>query len=145
MRLSLFLTIIAFSFFTQPLHADIKNKKKSEKKKKIELTDTYWRLAEFNGKPLPATEGNTTPYIYMKHKGKALIGHTGCNEIAGKFDAGKDNEVGFEATYTDMSCPQAQVEQYLQSTLKHADRYEINGNNLLLYTGNMLIGVFEAQ
>jgi heat shock protein HslJ len=145
MRLSALLTIVVFTLFMQPLHADIKGKKKIEKKKKIELTDTYWRLSEYNGKPLPPVNDNSTPYIYLKHKGRKLVGHTGCNEIGGEYGSGKYDYVGFEPTYTEMPCAQQQLEQYMQTILKQANKYEVTGNNLLLYNDNMLLGVFEAQ
>ena len=126
-------------------NADIKGKKKAPAKKKTELTDTYWRLCEMNGKKLEATGSNTDAYIYLKDKKDELIGFTGGNNISGEFEDGKYNAIGFEAVSTEKACPGIETETYLMDALKKANRYMINGENMLLYNDNVVLAIFEAK
>lgn len=142
---------IAFLLFlslTLPLslHADIKGKKKpAAEKKRATIMNTYWRLSEMDGKPLADGSQNNTPYIYLQDKKSQLLGHTGCNNIGGEFAIGKYNYIGFEAVYTEMACEGITTEGYILNALKGANRYTINGQNLLLYNDNLLLAVFEAK
>ncbi|MCD6064332.1 MAG: hypothetical protein K0R82_2243 [Flavipsychrobacter sp.] len=127
------------------LYADIKGKKKATTaKKKATIMNTYWRLAEMNGKPVPEVAQNSTPYIYLQDKKSQLLGHTGCNTIGGEFAIGKYNYIGFEPVYTEMACPDV-TESYILNALKGANRYNINEENLLLYNDNLLLAVFERK
>jgi|ERR1044071_9534714 putative lipoprotein len=142
------IALLLFLSLTLPLslHADIKGKKKpGADKKKISLMNTYWRLSEMNGKSLPDISQQNTPYIYLQDKKNQLLGNTGCNNIGGEFASGKYNYVGFEPVYTEMACPDMSTESYLLNALKGANRYKINGNNLLLYKDDLLLAVFEAK
>jgi heat shock protein HslJ len=144
MRALAFLLLICLSL-PLTLNADIKGKKKPAAKKKITLTNTYWRLAEMNGKKLSDGDQNNTPYIYLQDKKNQLLGHTGCNSIGGEFAEGRYNYLGFEATHTEMACMGVTTEEYMLYALKNTNRYSINGDNLLLYNDNLVLAVFEAK
>lgn len=144
MRLLSFLAVICL-MLPLALRADIKGKKKPTPKKKITLTETYWRLSEMNGVKLEDRKDNATPYIYMQQKKNKLLGFTGCNNIGGEFKEDRFNYLGFEASHTEMACPDVTTEEYLLGALKKTNRYNINGDNLLLYFDNLLLAVFEAR
>jgi heat shock protein HslJ len=145
MRILTLLLLSVFLVSANGASADMKSKKKTEAKKKIKLTNTYWRLSEMNGKPVSATDENNAPYIYMQEKGDKLIGHTGCNNITGEFEDGSHSYVGFAPGYTEMACTDVETEPYIMNALKRANRYVINGEHLLLYDNTLVLAVFEAK
>lgn len=111
-----------------------------------ELTDTYWRLSEMNGKAVASTGAANEAYIMLYSKKGQLGGSGGCNEIMGSHKAGKHNVIKFEAAMTKMACAQGMdTEYYISNALAQADRYLINGHNLLLYRETYLLAVFEAK
>ncbi|QTV04697.1 META domain-containing protein [Faecalibacter bovis] len=105
-------------------------------KNKSSLTETKWNLVEddeivkgFNGENV---------HITITEDGN-LNGYAGCNQI---FSEGllegssiKFNLIGG----TKMLCPSMKIEESFTSILKSVDRYEIKGNELYFYKGNMLL------
>lgn len=111
-----------------------------------ELTDTHWRLSEMNGKAVASTGDDKGAYIMLYSKKSQLGGSGGCNEIMGTHKIGKHNVIAFEAAMTKMACAQGMdTEYYISKALSGANRYVINGHNLLLYNDTYLLAVFEAK
>lgn len=81
----------------------------------------------------------------MYSKGSRLMGHTGCNSIAGKYEKGRHDDIKYEAITTKMACMGANHEGYLLEALSGANLYMLNGQNLLLYRDNLLLAIFEAK
>jgi heat shock protein HslJ len=99
-----------------------------------------------NGKKIPPTDNNQDAYIFLRDKKDELIGFTGCNNISGEYEDGKFNAIGFEAIAgTEKACLAIETEAYLLTALKRANRYLINGENMLLYNDNVVLAVFEAK
>lgn len=109
-------------------------------KSKSSLTNTQWNLVEedeivkgFNGDNVQIT---------ITEDGK-LNGYAGCNQI---FSEGVLNgsSIKFDLIGgTKMLCPSNKTEESFTSILKSVDRYEIKGNELYFYKGNMLLLKFK--
>lgn len=111
-----------------------------------ELTNTYWRLYEMNGKPIAAPADARDVFIRLNSKKGMLEGFAGCNGIGGKHSEGRHGTILFEPITTLMACDdRMDIEQYLLRSLNKANRYVINDKHLLLYNDNLLLAVFEAK
>ena len=104
------------------------------------LNNTQWNLIEddemvkgFNGDNVQITiteDGN-------------LNGFAGCNHI---FSEGTINgsEIKFDLIGgTKMLCPTMKTEEYFTDMLRSVNRYEIKGNELYFYKGNLLLLKFK--
>ncbi len=116
-------------------------KKWSEKQKENPpLKEVKWVLTDETGKSM-----GDAAYIQLQPKGDKLAGNTSCNNIAGSFKEGKDNVIKFTAITTKMACSDMKTENRMLSALNGANRYDMNGQNLLLYRDNLLLAIFEAK
>lgn len=120
-------------------------KKRTKPRTQAQLTDTYWKLYEMNGKSVVTPADAMEAHIKLKgNKKMELEGNGGCNMITGNYKLGKET-LSFEAATTLRACNDMAVESYLLNALEKTDRYEINGLYLLLYNGTYLLAVFEAK
>jgi copper homeostasis protein (lipoprotein) len=55
-----------------------------------ELTETYWRPVEIEGKPVPLQTGAREPHIVLQKEGSRLQGYAGCNSMAGGYTLSGD-------------------------------------------------------
>jgi heat shock protein HslJ len=111
-----------------------------------ELTNTYWRLAEMNGKAVETPADARDVFIRLITKRGKLEGFTGCNMIEGTHSEGRKGAIEFKAMTTLMACEErTDVEQYVLRALSKANRYLINDKHLLLYNDNYLLAIFEAR
>jgi heat shock protein HslJ len=108
------------------------------------LIDTDWYLLDVSGNALDL-HGGPSPYIHLDNKHRVLSGNTGCNTLGGKYTTDKHLEIKFEAATTRRACDNMSNENYLLGSLTDANRYEVNGENLLLYHYNMLLAIFETK
>lgn len=109
-----------------------------------ELMDTQWMLMDVSGKSLNVPGGSTAPYIYLSSKHHQMGGNTGCNAIGGQY-VFKHDDIKFSPLTTKMACNNMKYERSMMEALNHANRYMLNGNNLLLYNDNYLLAIFEAK
>lgn len=119
-------------------------KKKAKTRTEATLTDTYWRLYEMDGKLVETPADAREVYIKLIDKKSQLEGYAGCNIITGNFELGKET-LTFNATATLRMCDDMTMENYVFKALNDADRYQLNGLNLLLYKGTYLLAIFEAK
>lgn len=123
----------------------IAQKKKKEKNRKPPtLENTYWSLYEMDGKLVetPATEREV--YIKLLNKKSQLEGYAGCNIITGNYELTKES-LEFEATATLRMCDDMTKENYVFKALNNTNRYELNGEHLLLYNGTYVLAIFQAK
>lgn len=121
-------------------------KKPHVPKGEAELTNTYWRLAEMNGKAVETPVDARDVFIRLNTRRGKLEGFTGCNTIEGTHSEGRKGAIQFSALTTLMACEdRMDVEQYVLKALSKANRYLINDKHLLLYNDNYLLAVFEAR
>lgn len=108
--------------------------------KKLTLSDTQWNLLE-DDELVKGFNGDNV-HISITEDGK-LSGFAGCNQIfsEGVIDGSK---ITFDVIGgTKMLCPSIKIEESLTSMLRSVDRYEVKGNELYFYKGNLLLLKFK--
>ena len=111
-----------------------------------EITDTYWRLYEMDGKLIQTPADARDVFIRMNRKKSTLEGFAGCNNIGGTHAEGRHGAIKFEPFSTLMACEERMAtEQYVLKALVRANRDIINDKFLLLYDENILLATFEAR
>ena len=117
---------------------------KFEMKKSNALNKT-WQLIELNGHEIIA--GNQIkglPQLTLNTQTLTYGGHTGCNNINGKF-TNKDNTISFlPGAMTRMACPGNLEDDFLKAFHK-VNAYALSGNMLTLFVNDETVMVFKAM
>jgi len=111
------------------------------------ITDTYWRLTELMGKPVPvATGGKKEVFIRLRNNGN-LEAFAGCNGVGGKFELKPGLAITFSNMMgTMMACDDLPSENKLLEALRQTDNYIHHGKLLLLNKGKKApLARFEAD
>ena len=91
-----------------------------------------WVLVEMKGVPVQQSGGRRDAHIVFEVAEKRFTGNGGCNQINGNYTLDK-NEIKFtDVIATKMACNDIEFENAFLSALGSIDRYEVNGNDLLL-------------
>jgi len=91
-----------------------------------------WVLVEMKGVPVQQSGGRRDAHIVFEVAEKRFTGNGGCNQINGNYTLDK-NEIKFtDVIATKMACNDIEFENAFLSALGSIDRYEVNGNALLL-------------
>lgn len=91
-----------------------------------------WVVVEMKGVPVQQSGGRRDAHIVFEVAEKRFTGNGGCNQINGNYTLDK-NEIKFtDVIATKMACNDIEFENTFLSTLSSIDRYEINGNDLVL-------------
>ena len=91
-----------------------------------------WVLVEMKGVPVQQSGGRRDAHIVFEVAEKRFTGNGGCNQINGNYTLDK-NEIKFtDVIATKMACNDIEFENAFLSALSSIDRYEINGNDLVL-------------
>ena len=98
----------------------------------LKLTGVRWRLTEFMGQAVPATEPDMTPYLQFGEDGR-VSGFAGCNQFTGAYET-----EGLRLTFkpmvtTEKACLNASIEQQFLSTIQGIDNYSLNDSGLAFY------------
>jgi heat shock protein HslJ len=110
------------------------------------LENTYWKLAEMNGKPIVTPADAKEVHIILTNEGenKRVKGHAGCNSLGGSYTL-SGNEIKFITITTKMMCvDRMDVEDFLLNALSVANRYKITGETLELFQGDTLVARFQS-
>lgn len=112
------------------------------------LENTVWNLIELDGKAFEMPVSAKRVYIQLKGNDEEqnLSGFAGCNSMGGHYSAPGDHAIVFEPISTRMFCEDTmELENAFIKMLTEADRYQIEGRQLLLYKGDLLLGKFRAR
>lgn len=91
-----------------------------------------WVVVEMRGVPVQQSGGRRDAHIVFEVADKRFTGNGGCNQINGNYTLDK-NEIKFtDVIATKMACNDIEFENAFLSTLGTVDRYEVNGNDLVL-------------
>jgi len=108
----------------------------------------YWKLIEVQGVAVTTAENTEEIYMIMTPIDKEsgiLKGHAGCNGLGGDYRIDGQN-VSFQPITTKMYCEsRMDMENAFLKMLTTANRYELNGRRLELYSGAELLGIFERK
>ena len=110
------------------------------------LVETYWKLTELMGQPVPAPRPDTREVHIILKNGNRLQGFAGCNNIMGSFEVKNEFSITFSGVAsTLMACPDMTTEDNLKKVLEQVDNYTIRGNSLSLNKARMApLARFEA-
>jgi len=104
-----------------------------------ELKETYWKLSELRGKPLPATKSYRREiHLILKDKDSLVTGFAGCNNLSGKYILNEGNRIRFSGVAsTLMTCLNQSTEDEFKKVLREADNFSIKGDTLSLNKARM--------
>lgn len=109
-------------------------------------TETYWKLVELNGQPVPTLDRE--PYLILKDADGRVNGFGGCNGFSGGYTLDPATlRISFgQVVSTQMACAQGmEVEQAFHEVLRKADNYSLAGDHLTLNRARMApLARFEA-
>lgn len=112
----------------------------------MELKNTYWSLAEINGKEVTYAEHQPEAHLVFHINDTSLHGSDGCNRFQGSYIQTQD-AFRFQAlASTKMACAEGmeQADKFLK-VLKETDNIDISGNQLIFYHLQAEIARFEAK
>ena len=117
-------------------------------KHKVELTDTFWKLVDLEGKKIPIARSHKQQIrIVMASEGSRVMGYSGCNRVMGTY-VKKANALHFSQLAGSMMACASQfmgLEQQVLKMLHDTTTYRIEGKDLFLLKDNQILGQFEAQ
>jgi heat shock protein HslJ len=109
------------------------------------LVEKYWKLTELSGEPVVVAEGSKEAHIILQKKDSRVSGNGGCNNLSGMYALTPGNGISFtQMALTQMMCLRMDTETRLKQTLETADRYETDGDMLLLKAGENALARFKA-
>jgi heat shock protein HslJ len=110
------------------------------------LQETYWKLTELMGQPVPGPEPDKKEAHIILKSDNRLQGFAGCNNIMGSYELKNELSITFSGVAsTLMACPDMKTEDALKKVLEQADNYTIKGNTLSLNKARMApLAKFEA-
>jgi heat shock protein HslJ len=106
------------------------------------LENTFWQLAEVNGKPTATPADGNEAHIKLLSGGE-LKGYAGCNQLMGKYTTAVNGSIKFEAGSTKRMCDNMATENFMMSAIRSANRYVIDGELLKLYKDKELLAFFK--
>jgi uncharacterized lipoprotein YbaY/heat shock protein HslJ len=110
-----------------------------------ELLNTYWKLVELDGEPIPTEPNRREAHLVLQSGEQRVTGHGGCNSFFGKFrlDGERLTFTGMGSTM--MACISGmETEQAFLLALGETDRALVEGQFLELYEGEHKLARFEA-
>jgi heat shock protein HslJ len=112
-----------------------------------EITETYWRLTELNGKPVGPTPADKKEVHIKLRKNGNLEAFGGCNGIGGRFELKEGGQISFSNMMgTMIACNELETENKLLEALRVTDNYIHHGKNLMLNKGKKApLARFEAD
>lgn len=112
-----------------------------------EITETYWRLTELMGKPVPPTAANKKEVHLRLRKNGNLEAFAGCNGVGGHFEIKPGAHITFSNMMgTMIACDDLESENKLLEALRQTDNFIHHGKVLLLNKGKKApLARFEAD
>jgi heat shock protein HslJ len=113
------------------------------KKPSVNLTVTYWKLEELNGKPYTA---KTADEVYLQLQADFTFkGFAGCNTFWGLYKLNQPQIRFSNINRTKKMCDEYLQENELIKTLEHTEAFIINDTRLqLLKLDGTIIAIFNA-
>lgn len=104
-----------------------------------------WVVVEMKGVPVQQSGSRRDAYISFQVDEKKFNGNGGCNQISGNYTIDKKALHFGEVRSTKMSCPDLAFETTFLETLGRVERYEMNGNDLLLKRNRETLLIMRAK
>lgn len=100
------------------------------------LARTYWKLAELDGDPVPASEKRPQrePHILFASQGERVVGADGCNSVGGGYTVDEAKLTFTQFFGTLMACPDAgDLDQRFRKALEKTATHRVIGPTLELF------------
>jgi heat shock protein HslJ len=110
-----------------------------------EISDRKWILQDIKGSPIPKVE--KAAFINFDPVKGSAGGDTSCNVFGGKFKIMGDKFQFSEGISTMRACiedARMDIEREFLAGLRNANRFEIDGDTLMLYRGGDLLLTFSG-
>lgn len=121
-------------------------KEKYKMLKKGGITETFWKLKELNGEKIKLHELDSEPYVMVSPDSTNISGNCGCNNFMGNCKIKKRNRIDIEkVATTQMYCPSLPFENEVLDMLNNTNAYLIVSDTLILFNGDMPVGMFIAD
>lgn len=91
-----------------------------------------WVVTEMKGVPVQQSQSRKDAFINFDIANKKFSGNGGCNQINGNYTINNSSINFGEVISTKMSCIDIEFENVFLNTLSTVDRFEINGDDMLL-------------
>ncbi len=109
-----------------------------------EITETYWKVVNIGGAPVPAGN-NREPHIILHSSNNRMSGSGGCNNLMGSFTMAEPQRIRFgQLAATRMACPNMETEGLLSEVLETADSYDLVSDTLVLRKATTPLAKFVA-
>jgi heat shock protein HslJ len=112
--------------------------------RRTSLEQTYWRVIELGGKPVPAEDAARDAHLTLE--GRRLSGSDGCNRITGSYTVSGGDVTFGQIAATQMACASSSaIEKPFRDALANASRLTVSGGRLTLFNASgAKLAVFEA-
>lgn len=105
-----------------------------------------WVLIELKEVPVQLSNTNRDAFIEFSTYEKRFSGNGGCNRISGNYSLEKKSKIRFsEVISTKMSCPDIAFENTFLSAINEVNRFEVDGENLLLKDDNEILIILRRR
>lgn len=105
-----------------------------------------WILTEMKGVPVQLSGTNRDAYLEFSWTDKHFAGNGGCNHLSGTYTLEKKKDIHFsEVITTKMSCPDIAFETTFLNALHEIDKFETEGDRLLLKDGKKTLLIFQGK
>lgn len=110
----------------------------------IPLRTTQWQLVSFDDYDEAVEAAEST--LRLKPDTTTFEGKAACNSYGGRYEAEGKQRLRLDVRWiTEVGCELNEYEYALMAGLEKVERYEINGNTLVLHTSRNEQLQFEAQ
>lgn len=104
------------------------------KKKKIEITNKYWKLIRLNGQSVK--QGISEPYIRLNDD-FSVNGNSSCNRFNGTYELPESNKIRFSPfAMTKMACLDDKIENEFMQVIEKTTSYSVSSNELIFQDEN---------
>ncbi len=108
------------------------------------LSSNAWQVVQLNAKTLKAQGDSYT--ISFDTESQQLRAMGGCNRIMGGYTMDEKGALSFDRlSSTRMACPDPELEQRFIDALNSTTKFDIDDDMLLLFSGDRLTAVLQAQ
>ncbi|MDR5866702.1 META domain-containing protein [Halomonas koreensis] len=98
------------------------------------LENTYWKLIELDGAPVPAVDAGREPHLVFHPSEGRVAGATGCNRLTGSYQRDASTLSFGALASTRMACADAmRLESRFLAMLERVDRYRVLADRLEFY------------
>ncbi len=109
----------------------------------ISLESGKWMLINLNGQEVIKQNTERPIYLEFNVTDQKVAGFAGCNRLFGAYII-KGSVINFARVgSTKMICPDAELENTFITSLQQINRYQIEGENLLLYNHTNLLATMR--